>query len=225
MDDELPGLNYLKTLCLGIGDLEVVKTFNRAEKVIAEHHSISYDLCFLDIEMPGISGIKLAKVLGKPVIFTTAYKEFAADAFEIDAIDYLVKPIRKDRFIKAVEKARLYLKNRQSGDLIWVNTDRGKTLIDFTKVVLITVGNVDSRDKHLMLHNGESFLLKNYSFSGIKEIAGNNHFVQVNKKQMISVKNVESYTYNQVVLKMGKQTIAINLSNSFRRDFIRSIQG
>ena len=88
LDDELPGLTYLKMICEQVPGVEVVRAFNDPLKFIAESEQLDFDLCILDIEMPQMSGLEVARLLaGKPVIFTTAYKEYAAEAFDLNAID------------------------------------------------------------------------------------------------------------------------------------------
>ena len=80
-----------------------------AARLLMEEHSV--DLIFLDIQMPGITGIEFAHTVSKRtlIIFTTAYTEYALDSYEVDAIDYLVKPIETERFQKAVQKGSLLL--------------------------------------------------------------------------------------------------------------------
>ena len=96
LDDELPGLTYLKMLCEQLPELEVVKAFNSPDIFLKEVPNLDFDLCILDIEMPAMNGLHVANLLqGKPVIFVTAYKEFAAEAFDLDAIDYVRKPVKK----------------------------------------------------------------------------------------------------------------------------------
>ncbi|WP_415037205.1 LytR/AlgR family response regulator transcription factor [Flavobacterium sp.] len=86
LDDELPGLAYLKMLCEQLPELEVIKAFNDPEKLLAEMDALDFDLLISDIEMPGIDGLTVAqKLQGKLVIFTTAYKEYAVDAFELES--------------------------------------------------------------------------------------------------------------------------------------------
>ena len=81
LDDELPGLAYLKMLCEQIPKLEVVKAFNNPQLFLEELSSLEFDLCILEVEMPGMNGLQVANLLkGKPVIFATAYKDYAAEA-------------------------------------------------------------------------------------------------------------------------------------------------
>ncbi len=92
LDDELPGLAYLKMLCEQLPELEVVKAFNSPEVLLNEWKSLDFDLLITDIEMPGMNGLQVADAIkGKAIIFTTAYKNFAVDAFDRDATDYVVK--------------------------------------------------------------------------------------------------------------------------------------
>jgi len=92
LDDELPGLSYLKLLCEQIPELEVIRSFNDSGVFQDEFPKLDFDLCIMDIEMPGTNGIQLASLMkDKLVIFTTAYKDYATNAFDLDAIDYVVK--------------------------------------------------------------------------------------------------------------------------------------
>ena len=81
---------YLKMLCEGLPTLEVVKAFNSPVTFLAEAPNLQFDLCIMDIEMPGMNGLEVAQMLGgKPIIFTTAYKEYAAEAYDLDVVDYV----------------------------------------------------------------------------------------------------------------------------------------
>ena len=112
LEDELPGLTYLKMLCEQIPELEVVRSFNNSTTFLKEIAVLEFDLCILDIEMPGINGLQIASLLkGKPVIFTTAYSEYAAEAFDLDAIDFVRKPIKKERLHQAVLKTIRRIEN------------------------------------------------------------------------------------------------------------------
>lgn len=104
----MPGLTYLKMLCQQIPELEVVKAFTEPEKLLREASTLDFDLCILDIEMPKMNGMHVAQLLkDKLTIFTTAYKKYAADAFDVDAVDFVPKPVTKDRLQVAVRKALL----------------------------------------------------------------------------------------------------------------------
>ena len=112
LDDDLQNLTYLKMLCEQIPELEVVRAFNHPQKLLQAIPNLEFDLCILDIEMPDLNGLQVANLLnGKPVIFATAFDEHAADAFDLNAIDYVRKPLSLDRLQQAVEKAVQFLRS------------------------------------------------------------------------------------------------------------------
>ena len=107
LDDELLAISYLKLLCEQIEGIEVVKAFNNPKIFLQEIDDIDCDLCILDIEMQGMNGLQAAGLIKhKKIIFTTAYKEYAAEAFDLDVVDYVRKPIKKERLQQAFEKAQ-----------------------------------------------------------------------------------------------------------------------
>lgn len=225
VDDELPGLQYLKSLCLSSPQLEVVAAYNAPQKVVDDLHKLQFDLAFIDIEMPGMNGLDLARRLGKPVIFTTAYKAYAADAFEIDAIDYLVKPINGERFRKAVEKAAsLFANTTPKNTNALFNTDRGKMLIDFNELLLIETQGNEPRDKHVLTKEGTEIILKNYSFQTLKQLV-HPYLVQINKRQMVSVKAVQSFTSTVVIVNNNNTPQQLSLNSIYREDFLKTIEG
>src|SRR5690606_6035463 len=145
--DELPGLTYLKMLCEQIPELEVVKSYNNPNTPLLEWKELDFDLLISDIEMPGLNGLQIADELeGKPIIFTTAYKEFAVDAFDKDAVDYVVKPVKRDRLQQAVKKvADRLAKQPAKPKQVQLNTDRGKALVAVSKIFCIVTSEIDSR--------------------------------------------------------------------------------
>ena len=224
LDDELPGLTYLKMLCEQLPELEVVKAFNDPEKLLAEAPFLDFDLCISDIEMPGIDGLSLARLLkDKLVIFTTAYKEYAVDAFDIDAIDYITKPVKKERLQRAVLKAlERFSKRAEPSRFISLNTDKGKTLLYFNQVVVIKTAANESRDKEVLLKDGTSILLKNISFDTLLNELPESDFYRVNKKEIIAIKAVKFFTHNEITLSQNDQNdkpITVILTEKYRPGF------
>lgn len=225
LDDELPGLTYLKILCEEIEALEIVKVFNNPEKLFEETLSIDYDLCITDIEMPGIDGLTLANRLqNKLVIFTTAYKDYASDAFDIDAVDYITKPVTKERLQKAVLKAIEKQKsNFQNNAFITLNTDKGKGIVYINQLAYIKSADQDSRDKEAFLSNGSVILLKNINFESLLQQLPQNLFCRVNKKEIIAIPKVKHYTHNEITLSLQDKTngfVKVVLSETYRSGFL-----
>ncbi|MDN3708110.1 response regulator transcription factor [Myroides ceti] len=225
LDDELLGLRYLKMLCEQIPEIEVVKSFDNPEKLLKEAPDLDFDLCILDIEMPGINGLSVANLLNdKPVIFTTAYKEFAVEAFELDAIDYITKPVKKERLQKAIDKAvRFVEKQKPKKEFFKVNTDKGKTLLYFNNITYIKVSDVDSRDKVTFLQDGTKVLLKNISFEKLQEILPKQQFCRINKGELISMGIVNFFSHDEIVTTIvneNQKPISLVLSTNYRTEFL-----
>ncbi|MEO5682134.1 MAG: response regulator [Chitinophagaceae bacterium] len=224
LDDELPGLTYLKMMCEQIPGVEVVRAFNDPLKFIAESKNIDFDVCILDIEMPQLNGLEVAQQLsGRPVIFTTAYKEYAAEAFDLNAVDYIRKPIQKERLEKALQKAGEKLNSIPAEkQFIQLNTSKGKSLIYFNRILFITTSGIDKRDKIAHLENGEELLLKNISFLQLLALLPQKEFCQVNKKEIIALKIITSFLHNEItsaVIKDGKPA-RFSLSETYKSGFL-----
>lgn len=230
LDDELPGLSYLKLLCEQISELEVVRAYNDPELFLKEFPTLEFDLCIFDIEMPGKTGIEMAKLMkGKSIIFTTAYKDYAADAFDLDAIDYVIKPIELQRLHKAVVKA-IQRRNSdgQPSAHLRINTDKGIALIDSAQLLYIRTSAIDSRDKTALMTNGTTLLLKNISFKQLSSLLPIEKFCQVNKKELISLATVQYISNDQITARIFYQSekpLILNLGESYRNDFILKING
>ena len=229
LDDELPGLMYLKMLCEQIPELEIVKTFNNPEKLLAEIPQIDFDLLISDIEMPGMDGLHLAGMLqGKMVIFCTAYKDYAADAFNIDAIDYITKPVKPERLQKAISKAlERFDKPDTSKKFMQLNTDKGKTLLYFNQIQYIKTAESDSRDKTVLLADDSFLNLKNIKFDTLLKELPESDFCRVNKKEIVAVRAIKFFSHNEIVLhhleKNDKNSTLI-LSETYRSDFLKKVK-
>lgn len=229
LDDELPGLTYLKMLCEQIPDLEIVKAFNSPQKLLEEIPNLDFDLCISDIEMPGIDGLSLANLLqNKMVIFTTAYKDYAAEAFDIDAVDYITKPVTRERLQKAVTKAlERFNKSSITKKFIHLNTDKGKALLYFDQIQYIKTAPTDSRDKEVFLVDGSAMILKNINFDTLLSQLPAADFCRVTKKEIIAIAAVKFFNHNEITLnhqeKNGKFTTLL-LSETYRSDFLLKVK-
>lgn len=220
---------YLKMLCEQIPEVEIVKTFNNPEKLLAEIPNLDFDLLISDIEMPGIDGLHLAEMLdNKLVIFCTAYKEYAADAFNIDAVDYITKPVKLERLQKAISKAfERFNKPETAKKFIQLNTDRGKTLLYFDQIQLVKTALSDSRDKTVLLSDGSFLNLKNVKFDTLLKELPETDFCRINKKEILAVKAIKFFNHNEIVLhhleENNKNTTLI-LSETYRSDFLKKVK-
>lgn len=231
LDDELPGLAYLKMLCEQLPDLEVVKAFDNPNAFLKEVHNLDFDFCILDIEMPEMNGLQIVNLLnGKPVIFATAYKEYAAEAFDLNALDYIRKPIKIDRLKQAVDKAKNHI--GRSTELnhkpyIQLNTNKGKAILFFDKIAYIKTSENDSRDKVAQLFDGEEIVLKNITFDKLTELLPSIDFCRVNKKEILSIKAVQVFSFDEIttnlISEQGKNR-KLSLNENYRYEFLQKVK-
>jgi len=229
LDDELPSLTYLKMLCEQIPELEVIRAFNNAVLFLKETPELEFDLCILDIEMPDFNGLQVANALkGKPVIFTTGYKEYAAEAFDLDAIDYVRKPIKLERLQLAVQKAILRTdKGSAPKNYIQLNTDKGKTLIFPDHIGYIRSSETDSRDKMVYVQDNATVLLKNISFARLLDILPLGQFCQINKKELIAFSSVHFFSHDAIttnIVQTDGKPMVLFLSDTYRKGFIQLVR-
>lgn len=230
LDDELPGLSYLKLLCEQLPEVEVVKAFSDPASFLHELPTLSFDFCILDIEMPQYNGLEVARLLnGKPVVFTTAYSDYAADAFDLQAIDYVRKPISKVRLLQAIDRVSLKIKDSQQPKAyISLLTDKGKLLLYFDQLLVVSTSEIDKRDKVAILETGEKLTLKNITFSKLVTLLPSEKFCQVNKRELIALRIVQFFSGEGVTLQ--PQSCAqipsyLRLGRAFRADFIKKVDG
>jgi len=226
LDDELPGLSYLKLLCEQIPELDVVRAFNDPEVFLKEFSAFDFDLCILDIEMPGTNGIQVATLLkDKSVIFTTAYKDYASDAFDLDATDYVMKPVKFDRLQQAVNKViKRFETENKTAKRIRLNTDKGSALIYFDQLVYVRTSEVDSRDKAAYLVTGANLQLKNISFEKLISLLPSDEFCRINKKELIALSCVQYFSTEQITTNLHFQAdkpLVLALGETYRAEFIR----
>lgn len=208
LDDELLAISYLKLLCETIENVEVIKVFNDPKIFLREITHLDCNLCILDIEMPGMTGLQVAELIpdSKKIIFTTAYKEYAADAFDLNVVDYVRKPIKKERLIQAFEKAQQLLIYQQKKDCIEWNTNIGKSTILTEQIAYIKTSEIDSRDKDIIMKDGTIIVLKNLSFKSLLDMLPSKDFAQVNKKEIIAISSIRVLSTNEVITSIASES-------------------
>jgi len=216
-------------LCEQLPDLEVVKAFDNPNSFLKEAPHLDFDICILDIEMPEINGLQIANLLnGKPVIFATAYKDYAAEAFDLNAIDYIRKPIKIDRLKQAIDKAKNTLEVLRNQIIyLQLNTNKGKAILFFDKIAYIKTSENDSRDKVARLFDGEEFVLKNITFDKLTGLLPTADFCRINKKEILSIKAVKVFSFDEITTNLisdqGKN-IKLSLSENYRNEFLQRVK-
>lgn len=193
IDDEPLALDVIKALSAQVDKLKLAATFTETGSALRYLTENPVDLLLLDINMPAVSGIDFYKrVPGHPmVIFTTAYTEYAIEGFNLNAIDYLLKPIDLMRFRKAINKAREYRDFLQHRDLanhrhIYVRAD-----YSMVKVALADIVYIEGLDNYIKIHydHGKHLLVR-MSMKAISEKLPPNEFVRIHRSYIVAVRAV-----------------------------------
>jgi DNA-binding LytR/AlgR family response regulator len=194
VDDEPPALDILKNYINSVSSLELAATcINAVDALNVLRHS-RIDLMFLDIQMPQLLGTDLLRTLNSPprVIFTTAYREFAIEGFELNAVDYLLKPISFERFLKAVNKV-MDIKPQQQQEAhdayIYFRSDR-----KMHKVAMEDIIFIESLKDYIKVVTKSKTIITKQSISSIEERLPKSSFIRIHRSFIVSLDKVQSYT-------------------------------
>ena len=221
IEDEPLAQNVLKKYIDDVPSLDLIAVCGNALEASEIVQSKNIQLLFLDINLPKLSGINFLKTLPEPpmVIFTTAYPEFAVDGFELDAIDYLVKPFSFERFLKAINKA-LNKINRQPG-----NTTEDRITDDFIflkadkKVYKINLDDIlyaEATGDYVKVITREGQHVANITLKKLQEELPSNSFIRVHKSFLISASKIKFFEGNYI--KVGQTDIPIGAA--YREDIL-----
>lgn len=218
VDDEPPATRILEKYVEKVSFLEKVGVFNDSMTALAFLNSTSVDVIFLDIQMPQLTGLQLSKIISKDikVIFTTAYPDFALEGFELNAIDYLLKPIPFERFYQAVSKLNATIKtevqNNSQPNFIFIKTD-GKN--KFAKVFLSDILYVESLQNYVCIHTLNEQFITHSSLKNVIESLPQNDFVQIHKSYIIALKQIESTDSFSVFINSKELPIGATFKDAF----------
>ena len=215
VDDEPLGRKAIQLLAKETPVLNVLGSFGDADsagKFILENQ---VDLIFLDIKMPGVDGIEFAKNIPEKtlIIFTTAYSEYAVESYELDAVDYLLKPVELERFKKAVEKVYDYLlllsDKLQDSRLESVNQNHIFVKSDrrFHRILFDDILFIEGLKDYIVIYTQEKKLITKTTLKAIIEQIPSNIFMRVNKSYIVNIKQIDSFDSNDIFI--GRHEIAI----------------
>ncbi|MGY4536487.1 DNA-binding LytR/AlgR family response regulator [Mucilaginibacter sp. UYNi724] len=202
VDDEPPAIKIIRSYAEMVEQLEVTGSCSNALQAIEFLKSNKVDLLFLDIQMPKLLGTSFLKTLQHPpqVIFTTAYKEFATDAFDLDAVDYLLKPISFERFLKAINKVtstnnvRPVTEPQPMQGFLYFRAER-----KMIKVFLSDIVYVESLKDYIRIYrSGDSPLMVKQSISTLEAMLPKKMFIRIHRSFIVSVDKITAYTNQDV---------------------------
>jgi DNA-binding LytR/AlgR family response regulator len=201
IDDEPPALKVLESHISQINGLEIVGQCKNALEALDVLESKLVDLMFLDIKMPKILGTDFLKNLSHPpkVIFVTAYRDYAVDGYDLDVVDFLVKPVSFERFLKAVTKVKRLMgqetasptndKKSNTEAFVYLKVDRS-----MQKVYIDNIQYIESWKDYIkvFLTTGKNMLVKQ-SISAMENLLSDHKFLRVHRSFMVSVDKITGY--------------------------------
>ncbi len=224
VDDEPLALDVLETYIEQVPELNLVQRCNNALEANEALKKHEVDLMFLDIQMPQLTGIDFLKTLTRPplVIFTTAYPNYAIEGFELDAIDYLLKPISLERFMKAVNKAadQLQLQRREAPaegeDFIFVKADKKLVRVKFSDVLYIE----GLKDYVIIRMEGGKRVITLQTMKSLEEKLPPNLFKRIHRSYIVNIDKIEAVVGNMVEITEKGQKKHLPVGKNYREELL-----
>jgi DNA-binding LytR/AlgR family response regulator len=210
IDDEPPAREILKQHIAGVEALELAGTCSNAVEAVSFLKEHPVDLLLLDIQMPQLFGTNFIRTLKNPpkVIFTTAYRKYAVEGFELDAVDYLLKPISFERFLKAVNKvlqlnisaaqamptfATKEEQNGQSNSFLYFRAERKMVKVFFRDILY-----VEGLKDYIRIVTDNKTIVTKYVLSTLEEMLPANEFLRIHKSYIVAIYKIDSYNTDTI---------------------------
>lgn len=230
VDDEPPALQVIEKYVTSIPSLKLAATCSNAVDALAVLQNNQIDLLFLDIQMPYILGTDFMRTLSNPpkVIFTTAFRKYAVEGFDLDAVDYLLKPISFERFLKAVNKVmKLNLpvtesisvnavqKNETVEAFIYLRADRKNIKVNLDDILFI-----ESLKDYIKIVTKEKTIVTKQSISSLEENLPGHLFIRIHRSFIVAVNKIEAYTPE--LIQISKYELPV--SRSYRHEVEKTLK-
>ena len=230
VDDEPPARAVLRRYIEKMPMLNLSAECSNAFEVISFLQSGKVDLIFLDIHMPQLTGLELIRTLAKPpkVIFTTAYEMYALQSYELDAVDYLLKPVKFERFVKAVNK---FLPTNELSSIpqkipaidpvaladafLYFRADR-----KMVKVMLKDIVYVESLKDYVKISTLNELVVTKYSMSAMEAMLSADLFLRIHRSFMVSIEKIRSFSSKHIQL----ADIELPIGKLYQREVLKKLQ-
>tara|TARA_R110002072_G_scaffold261355_1_gene420150 strand:+ start:4240 stop:4923 length:684 start_codon:yes stop_codon:yes gene_type:complete len=216
VDDEPMAREIIASYIDKSPNLELLESCKNASEAIEFMQDHKADLFFLDINMPEINGLSLAKIINSKgqIIFTTAYRDYAVDGFNLNVVDYLLKPISFDRFLEAVQKVSAPEIIENDNDFMFVRADRKMVKIDFNSILYI-----ESLSDYVKIFTTEKTIVIRETISSLQEKLPAKKFIRIHRSFIISFKKIDSYTNEFIEINQK----ALPISRSYKESVLQKL--
>lgn len=227
VDDEPLAVRLIESYVAKTPDLELVGSYTDSVEAVTAIKSHAVDILFLDIQMPDINGMELARLIPEKtrVIFTTAFKEYAFESYEVSALDFLLKPIRYNKFIEAVEKARRWF-TRETTETAAAQPERDSVFIrvdgELRQLNVSDILYVSGMKDYVVfyLDNGTK-LVTHLTMKAVEDMLPASDFLRIHRSYIVALKKIRSVDRNNCVY-IGNEII--HVTESFREPFEAYLQ-
>jgi len=223
VDDEPLARDLIRGHIEKLENFEIVAECNNAMKALSVLREKHVDLVFMDIQMPQITGIEFLKTLKHPpkVIITTAYREYALEGFELDVVDYLLKPITFERFLKSVNKFYQMSQETIQGapnsstekvpDESFIYVKENKKVI---KVYLSEIRYIEGLSEYVQIYTDKRKIITKTSMAQMEEKLPSDNFLRIHKSYIVPVGKIEAFTANTIEIQGKELPIGRNYKNA-----------
>jgi DNA-binding LytR/AlgR family response regulator len=225
VDDEAIAREIIVTHISKIENIEVVSQCKNAIEAFNYLSNNKVDLVFLDINMPEISGIAFAKSINKDIkiIFTTAYRDYAVDGFDLQAVDYLLKPIAFERLLQSVNRyfevttpsENTKTEITEPNDFIFVRSDRKMIKVDFESIIYI-----ESLSDYIKIHQQNKTIVTRETISAIEAKLPKTRFLRIHRSYIIGISKIQSFTNEHVTL----NNVTLTVSRSYKKEVLNQLE-
>jgi len=211
-----------------VAQIETIKVIAQCKNAIEAFNFISnnkVDLIFLDINMPEISGISFAKAINKDIkiIFTTAYRDYAVEGFDLQAVDYLLKPIAFERLLQAVNRyfevasttIDTTLTTTESNDFIFVRSDRRMLKVDFNAIIY-----VESYSDYIKIHLQDETITTRETITSIEAKLPKTQFLRIHRSYIVCITKIQSFTNEHITVNRK----ALSISRSYKKEVLKRLE-
>ena len=220
VDDEPLAVKLLESFVAKTPDLELLGSYTDSVEAINAIKEQKPQLLFLDIQMPDLNGMELAHMLpeGTKVIFTTAFKEYAFESYEVSAIDFLLKPIRYNKFIAAVDKAREWFTVNNTNSTLFLKVDG-----EYRQVAIDQIMYVSGLKDYVMFYlvGERKPLVTHLTMKSVEDMLPTQQFMRVHRSYIVALDKIRSVDRNDCIY-IGDEIIRV--TEAFREPFLQYLQ-
>lgn len=229
VDDEPLARSEMRSLIAEISSIDILGEFSNAPSALEFLKDNDVDLIFLDIEMPMVTGFEFAEMLPKKslIIFTTAYSQYALKSYELEAVDYLLKPVDPQRLEKAIDKAILYtellskdtVKNTvesNTADFLFIKAERRFYKISFSDIKFI-----EGLKDYVVIHTKQQKLITAMNLKTIHQKISGETFIRVSKSYVVNMNYIDSFDNHNIYIEDSE----IPLGEVYRSEFFTKFAG